>query len=115
MDTYTQRLADLGELKHLTLSKKMSGPDSNVFAIRGTAIFLRTNKHYINPFDDESPLGYSSQWIIKVKKYFLIGNKNQHKYIKLSFEEVLDHPSISENARQELIFNLDMFVKNKGV
>lgn len=113
--TYEEKLEELLSIKCLTHSKKMSDQESQTFAIRGTGIFIRLTKEYISPYDPESISGYRMGWTIKLKKYQMrySTSSSRNKYNKMSFEEVLDHKLISDKAREELLFNLDVFTGKK--
>ena len=114
--TYEEKLEELLSIKCLTHSKKKSGRDYQSFAIRGTGIFIRLIKEYIyGQYDDETISGYKIDWTIKLKKYQMrySVSSSRNKYNKISFEEVLEHKLISDKAREELLFNLDVFTGKK--
>lgn len=113
--TYEEKLEEVLALKCLAHSKKMSDADSQVFAIRGTSIFVKILKEYVSPYDPETISGYRMSWMSKNKKYNYsrTGSGYYNNYVNITFEEVLDSKVISDKARQELLFNLDVFTGKK--
>lgn len=108
--TYQEKLEELFALKCLAHSNKRSNQYCQCFAIRGTGIFLTIAKavYSRNLNVDHS---YDFRWSVKNKAY----NRRStgSKYLDITFEDVLMSKAISETAREELLFNLDVFVEKK--
>lgn len=113
-DFFTKKVEEIKSLNCMTLTKKGSrySDGTEIFNIRGTRVYLLVKKTYY-PFsfsnfsqsftlDLPNYSGYTLSWRCKTK--------NKKEYRDISFEDVLDHKLISNKAKTELVFNLNVFL-----
>lgn len=100
---FENKLEELKSISCLNLTKRGAAycPDSEVFNIRGTRYFLILKQVYY-PFGFGDNMGVKLVW--KIKK------KNKKQYLDATLEDVLDSSLISDKAKEEIIFNLPVFL-----
>ena len=100
---YKTKIEELKSMKCMALTNL--GPayssDATIFTIRGTRYFLIVRKTFW-------PLGIGD--FIRVNFTWKLKKKNKREFIESSFEEVLDSNLISNKAKEEIIFNLNVFL-----
>lgn len=105
--TYDEALSEIKTIQCLT-PRKLSEHSPQSFCIRGTRVYFRIYHHSL---DLEKQ--YSIEWSYKAKpskyKYSDQRKKAKKKYVDVSFEEVLGLDFIGTQAKQELLFHLDLF------
>lgn len=113
-DYFIKKVEEIKSLNCMTLTKKGSrySDGTEIFNIRGTRIYLLVKKtyypfsfsHFSQAFSFDTPnySGYTLVWRYKTK--------NKKEYKDISFEDVLDHSLISNKAKTELVFNLNVFL-----
>lgn len=112
-DFFIKKVEEIKSLNCMTLTNKgpRYGVGTEIFNIRGTRIYLLVKKTYYYSFsifsqalnfDSPNYNGYTLTWRYKIK--------NKKEYKDISFEEVLDHKLISNKAKTEIVFNLNVFL-----
>lgn len=110
MDPYKKKIEDISALHCMVVTNRGPNyaPDSEIFVIHGTRIFLIVKKTFQFSHLTLSELLLIQPTLVWREKY-----KNKNVYKTISFEEVLDHPYISDKAKAELVFNLDVFLSRE--
>jgi hypothetical protein len=100
---YKNKIEELKNIKCMALTNM--GPnyssDCTIFNIRGTRYFLIIRKIFW-------PAGIGD--LIKIQMVWKLKQKNKKKFLPSSFEEVLDSRLISNRAKEEMVFNLNVFL-----
>jgi hypothetical protein len=111
MDPFKKKIEDISALHCMVVTKRGPNyaPDSEIFVIHGTRIFLIVKKVF-QPF---SSFNFSELLITQPTLAWREKSKNKKEYKAISFEEVLDHPHISDKAKSEIVFNLDVFLNRE--
>ena len=100
---YKNKIKELRSMKCMAITKL--GPDyssdATIFTIRGTRYFLIVKKIFW-------PLGIGDY--IKISFIWKLKKKNKRQFLDSSFEEVLDSGLVSNKAKEEIVFNLNVFL-----
>jgi hypothetical protein len=106
---YNDVVEELGKTNCFVFSKKRTESyysESNIFFIRGTRYLcivkkvINFNGNYTNP--EERTETAKIEWFFKTKKF-------KNKYKQVSFEEILESKLVSNKAKSEILFHLDLF------
>jgi hypothetical protein len=100
---YKNKIEELSKMKCMAITNM--GPsyssDCTIFNIRGTRHFLIIRKIFF-------PLGIGD--FIQIQMVWKLKQKNKKKFLPSSFEDVLDSKLISNSAKEEIVFNLNVFL-----
>ncbi len=100
---YKRRVEDLKTMKCLVLTKMGDSyaPDSIIFNIRGSRYFLIVTKLFW-------PSGIGDY--ISTKLSWRLKKKNKREFQRVTLEDILDSKLISNSAKEEILFNLPVFL-----
>lgn len=100
---YKEKLKQLDKMKHFTKTNMgiKYATDTEIYNLRGTRYFLMIKKEYW-------PLGIGD--FVNLKLRWILKSKNKKEYKTINLEEVLDSSLISDGAKEEIVFNLNVFL-----
>lgn len=100
--TVEETLDKIKNIKCLVKTKKRYYPNADVYIVQGTRYSLIVQKVYWPNGIGEYSVGLELTWKVK--------QKNVKRYKPTTLLEILEDNLLSENAKTEILFNLDVFL-----
>lgn len=97
-----EQISKIESIKCLVKTKKRYYPNADVYNIQGTRYSLIVQKVYWPNGIGEYFVGLDLAWRVK--------QKNVKKYKPTNLMEILEGNLLSEEAKTEILFNLDVFL-----